>query len=312
MRPLALVLILCSLLHLHGMKIPGTLGKVEKLTKMKVEAPKAPKVAKARVAVKSEVKSESCDVETSFKSVLQEAEGLVTRGGWEVGRGLQHLVDVEPRFKLLIGTHRIPKTYSGSSHNPLPTPASEHFHSLLKIIIYQQLSAKSAAPIFTRFLAACSLPTDAYIQPSHVQPKFLVTLVEGKRKVLYDGKITGLSESKAKYIQDLAAHFLNPDRLQGRDLSTLSDDELRTRLLGVKGLGQWSVDMFMLFDLHRSNVLPIGDLGVRRGIALLHNLPPKHFETKKSQEQLPPLCAKWAPYASLATCYMWKLGPSAD
>lgn len=137
--------------------------------------------------------------------------------------------------------------------------------------------------------------------------KFETTTVDGKRKVLLNGVVSGLSESKAKYIQDLTAHFLDPEKLGNKNLADLSDDELRSKLLDVSGLGPWSVDMFMLFDLQRANVLPMGDLVVRKGVARFHGLPETYFDNKKNLLQVPQLCAKWAPFASLATCYMWKV-----
>jgi len=279
-------------------------------------------------------KSESASLD-KIDCIIKEARQLPeTRGNWKICEGLRHLASSDGRFVEIIKKHGIPATYRdlGKDNNssdtkqirniaendPMPVSrgmSTEHFHSLLKIIIYQQLSAKSADPIFCRFLRACGVNPDdndavgaSFIQPEQIQNKlFSVSYLDGKKKILYNGIPTGLSESKASYIQHLVDHFLDANKLKDVDLSSLDDEELRNKLLDIKGLGPWSVDMFMLFDLHRSDVLPVGDLGVRRGIALLHGRSPSYFESKKAQLEIETLCAAWRPYASLATCYMWKL-----
>lgn len=257
---------------------------------------------------------------SALEAVLQEADALaVTRGGWRIGEGLKHLIKADRKFEELIIAHGVPEAFqSGATRAsgvvPLPVPSGDaeyHYFSLLKIIIYQQLSAKSAEPILNRFIAAFKVSDGSQLTPQLVsKAKFETTSVDGKRKILLNGVVSGLSEGKTRYIQDLTAHFLDPQRLQNVKLTDLSDDALRAKLLAVNGLGPWSVDMFMLFDLQRANVLPMGDLVVRKGVARFHGLPDKHFETKKNLAQVAQLCQAWAPYCSLATCYMWKVKDS--
>ena len=80
------------------------------------------------------------------------------------------------------------------------------------------------------------------------------------------------------------------------------------RLTAVKGLGVWSVHMFMIFQLHRPNVLATGDLAVRRGICKLYGLQPKALESgKKGEREAERICAHWAPFSSLGCLYMWKM-----
>jgi 3-methyladenine DNA glycosylase/8-oxoguanine DNA glycosylase len=98
----------------------------------------------------------------------------------------------------------------------------------------------------------------------HIPRTTNLIYVDGKKKISINGIICGLSESKLKYIQDLTDHFLDSTKLLHVNLHELNDIDLRNKLLNVKGLGLWSVDMFMLFDLHRSNILPIGDIAVGR------------------------------------------------
>lgn len=249
-----------------------------------------------------------------FEAVLAKAKLLPpTRSGWNIGEGLEHLVNSDKRFLDIIATHGVPEALLSTQPVdpaglpfPIPTGSSEEcYFSLLKTIIYQQLSIKAAEPILNRFVQSFGVASGEALRPHIVKTaKFEQAVIDGKRKTLLNGVVSGLSESKANYITDLTEHFLDPTKLQNVNLSALSDEELRTKLLAVKGLGPWSVDMFMMFDLHRGNVLPVGDLVVRRGIA---QLPDKHFEVKKNLLTIEKLCDKWAPYSSLATCYMWKI-----
>ena len=264
---------------------------------------------------------ESTPALSPFEAVLAKAKVLsVKKSGWFIAEGMEHLAKADKKFVDIFGKYGIPEALLSKSDSeaataviPLPVSgASEDCYvSLLKIIIYQQLSIKAAAPILNRFMEAFG-GSDRTIQPSMVKTaKFETVIIDGKRKVLLNGAVSGLSESKAKYIADLTDHFLDPAKLQNVDLSTLTDDELREKLLAVKGLGPWSVDMFMMFDLQRANVLPVGDLVVRKGLAMFHNLPVKHFENKKNLSSVSQLCAAWAPYSSLASFYMWKIaGPA--
>lgn len=252
-----------------------------------------------------------------FEAVLAKAKLLpLTRSGWNIAEGLEHLVTSDERFLDIISTHGVPEALLSTQPVdlaglpfPIPTGSSEEcYFSLLKTIIYQQLSIKAAEPILNRFVQSFGVAPGEALQPHIVKTaKFEQAVIDGKRKTLLNGVVSGLSESKAKYIADLTEHFLDPAKLQNVNLSALSDEALRAKLLAVKGLGPWSVDMFMMFDLHRSNVLPVGDLIVRRGIAQFHGLPEKHFEVKKNLLTIEKLCDKWAPYSSLAACYMWKI-----
>lgn len=286
-------------------------------TKMSKSVPKIAKSAKKVIStLKLEVTPGNMDTNTQtcrLQRIITDAE-LVPRtlGGWDLAAGLKHLVQADSKFGHIITTHGLPQIYStvaqgNAAQSPIPNDVTgDHYIALLKIIIYQQLSAKSAEPIFNRFVAAFKLKPGTTLNPTIVRTaKFETTLVDGKRKVLLNGSISGLSESKAKYIVDLTEHFLDSERLHGVDLGTISDEILRAKLIAVKGLGPWSVDMFMLFNLQRPNVLPVGDLVVRRGIARFLGYTEKHFDTTKSQALIPELCRAWSPYCSLATYYMW-------
>lgn len=294
-----------------------------KASSLSTNGVKAGKAVKAlKVTAKAAKVVDSCaSWSRTVEKVLLEAETLpATRGGWKLYDGLKHLVESDKKFADLISAHGIPEAFRSVQEStstgvvPLPIPtgaAEEHYFSLLKIIIYQQLSAKSAEPILKRFLSTFKVVDGRQLTPQMVKDaKFETVMVDGKRKVLLNGEVSGLSEGKARYIKDLTDHYLDADKLMGVNLTALSDDELRRKLLCVNGLGPWSVDMFMLFDLHRPNVLPMGDLVVRKGVAKFHGLPDTYFENKKNLLRTEELCRSWAPYSSLATCYMWKVKDS--
>lgn len=129
------------------------------------------------------------------------------------------------------------------------TPA---FTSLAKAIVYQQLSGSSAAAIYGRFLGACDVPDEGALSPAAVLSAPLPSL-----------RAAGLSERKSEYLRDLAAHFAD-GRLSDGALAAASGPELRARLTAVKGVGPWSVDMHAIFHRGETDVLPVGDLGVRK------------------------------------------------
>jgi DNA-3-methyladenine glycosylase II len=259
---------------------------------------------------------------TMAASALEAAKLLpLTRSGWSVYEGLRHLIASDGRFSDVIQKHGVPPIYDTRalkqnletvSYIPVHTETSS-FNSLLKAIIYQQLSGKSAEPIFKRLSIALGAESGRLVEPHHVHnADIAVIFVEGKKKITVNGEVSGLSESKSKYMVDLAEHFSDAARLKGVDLSRLSDADLFARLAAVKGLGPWSVHMHMLFDLQRPNVLAPGDLGIRRGLSLFHGQPPTYFESKARQKEIPSVCAAWAPYASLGCWYMWRVAEDKE
>ena len=310
-----------KLMSIHNIITRGTLFYcliLLAMTKVKVQNMKSRAKSISR-KVTSLVEHPIHNESPALQKVLQEAKLLQpTRGGWRIFDGINHLVKIDKKFIDLIGEHGIPEAFklpstdkTDGSTVPLPVPSGtegEHYFSLLKIIIYQQLSAKSAGPILDRFVSAFNLQNGSQLTPELVnQAKFESAIVDGKRKILMNGVISGLSERKSNYIKDLTRHYLDPNKLKGVNLAQISDEELRNKLIAVKGLGPWSVDIFMLFDLQRSNVLPMGDLVVRKGVARFFGHSDDFFESKKNLALATDMCKSWAPYSSLATCYMWKV-----
>jgi 3-methyladenine DNA glycosylase/8-oxoguanine DNA glycosylase len=162
------------------------------------------------------------------------------------------------------------------------------FDALAESIAYQQLSGKAAATIWGRVRAL--YPKTKSLDPA----KVLATTDEKLRAA-------GLSRSKIAAIKDLAAKTLDGTLPSGRALLGMSDDEIIARLTTVRGIGRWTVEMLLLFDLGRPDVWPVDDYGVRKGFA-------KTFGRRKlpTPKQLIKIGEKWRPYRSVAAWYFWR------
>jgi DNA-3-methyladenine glycosylase II len=174
-------------------------------------------------------------------------------------------------------------------HGPPPlTPTRDPFQSLARAIVYQQLSGKAAGTIYGRFVGL--FPGGRFPRPEVLAATPIARL-----------RGAGLSAAKAAAVVDLAAHFAD-GRVRTARLRRAPDDEVRAALLPVRGIGPWSCDMFLIFGLVRPDVLPVGDLGVRKGMQL-------HFGLRKLPEapRMEALAAPWRPYRSLAAWYMWRV-----
>jgi DNA-3-methyladenine glycosylase II len=144
-------------------------------------------------------------------------------------------------------------------------PSKNAFASLMRSVIYQQLSGKAAASIERKFFA---LFDPAVLKKTSVRGTVIATKFPKPEAVL---KLTdaqfrsaGVSGQKAKYLRDLAAKFLDGTIIP-KKFPKMSDDEIIEHLTRVKGIGVWTAHMFLIFALNRPNVLPVGDLGVRKG-----------------------------------------------
>ena len=160
------------------------------------------------------------------------------------------------------------------------------YGSLVRTIVGQQLSTKAARTIYARLVALFgdNPPTPA-------------ELLAADEAAL---RAAGLSRQKIGYLRDLAA------RIESRDLDLgtlprLPDEEVSARITAVKGLGQWSADMFLIFHLRRPDVLPVGDLGVRRAVQKVYGLP-----GLPDVDGLRALAEPWRPWRTLACLYLWE------
>lgn len=165
-----------------------------------------------------------------------------------------------------------------------PSPSSP-FESLVSAIIGQQLSVKAAATIHQRLQELLQMD----ITPANVL-----------RYSLDDFRSVGVSKQKGSYLLDLAKHFNESPEKYGA-LEMLSDDEVIELLTNVKGIGVWTAQMFLMFNLLREDVFPVDDLGIRNGMKALLELP--EDITKK---ELTARAEKWSPHRTAACRYIWK------
>jgi DNA-3-methyladenine glycosylase II len=163
----------------------------------------------------------------------------------------------------------------------------DHLTALVGAIVSQQLSTKAASTIFQRVQALVPGETG-----------FTAT----RLNELGDGALrgAGLSRQKVGYLRDLCARIVD-GRLRLDELDVLSDEAVIERLVAVKGFGRWTAEMFLMFRLHRPDVLPVGDLGIVKAIQKLYRLrlvpTPKRMLT---------LGEAWRPYRSVACWYLWQ------
>lgn len=167
------------------------------------------------------------------------------------------------------------------------------FESLLQSIISQQLSGKAAKAIHTRF--------QNYYKNILPTPQQIISTPNEILRVQI-----GLSYKKIEYIKELSSRILN-GKLDFVSLINNSDEEVIAELIKVKGIGRWTAEMFLIFCLEREDVIPLGDLGVRKAIKRLYNLPQLPDESSILAISLP-----WRPYRSIATWYLWKSISTVD
>jgi DNA-3-methyladenine glycosylase II len=175
-------------------------------------------------------------------------------------------------------------------------PTESHFATLVRAVVYQQLAGRAAAAIHGRLIAAMG---------GDVQPEPLLALSDE------DLRAVGLSRAKVASLRDLAAKVLDGTVLLAPPrLVRESDEEIIARLSAVRGIGRWTAEMFLLFQLRRLDVWPVGDLGVRRGYGLAWQIP------TPTARELQPLGDPYRPYRSVLAWYCWRAaelyGQAAD
>ena len=165
---------------------------------------------------------------------------------------------------------------------------NNYYESLIRSIVYQQLSGKSASIIYERFL-------DLFVFDIYPEPKdILAVSIETLRS-------SGLSYQKVNYIRDLSEKWQD-GTMNLTDIDSMTDEEISSELIKVKGIGQWTADMFLMFTLGRPDVFPFGDLGIQKGVMILTNM--NRLPTQKEMERK---TKKWQPYRTVAAWYLWKL-----
>ncbi len=193
-------------------------------------------------------------------------------------QAISHLKQADPVLAKLIAQY------------PLCTiaPHTDYYAELLSSIIGQQLSVRVAEVLCTRVK---DLYSGVYPEPQAI----IQTDTEALRSL-------GISYAKIRYIKDLAEHVAD-GRLDLKHISSLSNDEVVTELTAVKGIGEWTAHMFLIFSVGRLDVLPVGDLGTKKAVLIQYGL--KELPTAEDIRTIAKQ-NKWAPYESVATWYLWR------
>jgi len=192
----------------------------------------------------------------------------------EISKGIKHLKKVCPIMKSLIA----------QSPKPELLIQQDHFYYFCRAITYQQLSGKAASTIFSRFEKLAR----------KITPKNILKLE------IEDMRAVGLSYSKAAYIQNVASFWLeNPKLVKG--LSDMTDEEVLKQLTSIKGVGVWTVQMFLMFADGRLDVFPTGDLAIRKALVNEYGL-----SEKAKKEEYQEVSQPWSPYKTIASWYLWR------
>lgn len=196
----------------------------------------------------------------------------------QIALACQRLSESDPRLKVLIETFGPPGLERGG----------DPYQALVRSIIFQQISGKAARAIFNRFLAI--FPVSKFPTPRELSQADISEL-----------RRAGLSQRKAEYVIGIGIAFLDPHFLDDR-IDDLSDLQVSEKLTSIRGVGQWTADMFMIFTLARLDVMPLKDQGIRNGMQrffALDHLPEAH--------EMLTLTDHWKPFRSIASWYMWKV-----
>jgi DNA-3-methyladenine glycosylase II len=162
----------------------------------------------------------------------------------------------------------------------------DHLTALIGAIVSQQLSTKAAATIFGRF--------QALFPNGHLDPAAIAAMDDATLRG------AGLSGQKIGYLRDLSSRILD-GRLNLDELDTLADEQVIERLTSVKGFGRWTAEMFLMFRLHRPDILPVDDLGIVNAIQRLYKL-----RKRPNAKRLMKMGEAWRPYRSVASWYLWQ------
>lgn len=165
------------------------------------------------------------------------------------------------------------------------TTRGNPFITLARSIVGQQISVKAAESVWQRFLLECGKrPTPASVQKAGVD----------------NLRAAGLSARKAEYILDLSTHF-SEKRVHPQKWATMGDEDVIAELTAIRGIGRWTAEMFLIFNLQRPDVLPLDDVGLLNAISLHYfsGEPVSRFEARE-------VSAAWQPWRTVATWYLWR------
>lgn len=197
---------------------------------------------------------------------------LLDEGCWD--RACAELGQRDPVMQKLIAT---------SGKDRLQT-RGEAFQTLARSIVGQQISVRAADSIWKRFLEVC---------PDSTPEEILTASAE-----VLSG--AGLSRRKVEYLKDLAFHF-QERKIQADQWPAMPDEDIIADLTQVRGIGRWTAEMFLIFNLMRPNVLPLDDVGLLKGISL------SYFSGEDiGKKDVQKIAGKWEPWCTVATWYLWR------
>lgn len=201
---------------------------------------------------------------------------------WPPAEAVTHLRAADPVMRGLIDTIGPEPLQRRRAEQP-----SEHYGALVRSIVGQQLSTKAARAIFTRL-------TDRFGGRTPTPAEVLADDPDELRAA------AGLSRSKVTFLRSLAEHVLDGS-LELEQLDDLPEEQVIEELTAVKGLGVWTAHMFLMFHLERPDVLPVGDLGIRRAFMNHYG-----FDELPSPAEMEPVAEPWRPYRTVACLYLWR------
>ncbi len=218
---------------------------------------------------------------TASKVVTSEADNAcATRLTFDAEAACAYLADADPILARLMD--RV------GPYAPSSTAAPDAFHALVRAIVYQQLSGRAAGTIHRRMLDALD----------HGNAPGAAVIDAADEGVL---RGAGLSAAKTVSLKALAKATLDGILPAENELPAVADAELVERYSQIRGIGRWTAEMLLLFHLGRPDVMPIHDLGVRKGYARVYDL-----DAMPKPRQLEALCEVWRPYRSVGSWYMWR------
>jgi DNA-3-methyladenine glycosylase II len=200
---------------------------------------------------------------------------------WYWPRAKRELARADAVLKDIIARH--PRVHLVSRGDP--------FATLARSIVGQQISVKAADAVWARLQAACP----------RLEPRALLA----KRASTLRG--CGLSERKVEYLRDLARHFVR-ERIDADYLQSLNDADVIAHLTAIRGIGRWTAEMFLIFNLQRPDVLPLDDLGLLKAISrhYLDGEPVDRLASRAGRARIERLASVWSPWRSVATWYLWR------
>jgi len=189
-------------------------------------------------------------------------------------RAKRRIANADPVMAAIMKCH--PRVYMESRGDP--------FLTLARSIVGQQISVKAAQSVWARVVT----------QLGEVTPQSACAATPAALRAC------GLSERKVEYVRDLAAHF-ESGRLQPARWPAMDDEAVIGELVDVRGIGRWTAEMFLMFNLLRPDVLPVDDIGVQRGVSLAY-----YRGRRIALSTLRRVAEPWRPYRSVATWYLWR------